>query len=77
MVAAVNAYTDAVEAVEDAQDDLDAAIATTSLLRLHFIFAASFNLAAAKTAAAQRFAEARAAINARAACIDSIDFGHN
>ena len=74
MVAAVNAYVDAVEAVDEAQDDYDAALASTSLLRPMFIFAAAINLAAAKATAAQRLTEARDAVDARSACIDSIDF---
>ena len=72
MRAAVNAYVDAAEAVEDAQDDYDDAVASTSLLRLHFVIAAAINLAAAKAIAKQRLAEARAAVAARSACLTSI-----
>ena len=74
MVAAVNAYVDAVEAVDEAQDDYDAALASTSLFRPMFIFAAAIQLTAAKATAQQRLTAARAAVDARSTCIDSIDF---
>ena len=72
MVAAVNAYIAATEAVEEAQDDYDEALASTSLFRPMFILIAINNLAAAKATAAQRLAEAKAAIAARSACLESI-----
>ena len=72
MVAAVNAYMTAADAVDAAQREYDQALDSTSLFRIHFILSASLRLAAAKATAAQRLAEARAAVAARGACIDSV-----
>ena len=69
MVAAVNAYITATEAVEDAQDEYDQALASGRISR---ILNASINLGMAQLQAALRLAEAKAAIAARSACLESI-----
>ena len=69
MVAAVNAYISAAEAVEHAQNLYDQTLASGSL---HLITSAGITLSTAKRIAAQRLAEARAAVAARNACINSV-----
>ena len=72
VVAAVSAFIVAAAAVEEAQHRYDAALASTSLMRLHFVIGAAINLASAKQIVSQRRAEAKAAIRARLACLRSI-----
>ena len=69
MVAAVNAYADAEAAVDDAQDYLDQVRTSGSLSQ---IVTAAIGLTLAKATAAQRLAEAKAAVAARSACLTSI-----